>query len=75
MRGTDHAALSLWQDVGITPAHAGNSHRLGAGKRYHGDHPRTCGEQLFLFALVKTVKGSPPHMRGTDWLKGWSTNG
>ena len=52
--------------VGITPAHAGKS--PWPPGRFPGprDHPRTCGEKIWLpDCNLKTV-GSPPHMRGKE---------
>ena len=34
--------------VGITPAHAGKSEWNGWKMQRSGDHPRTCGEKLYL---------------------------
>ena len=44
MRGTQGYVVLLWCAVGIIPAHAGNTLRIGAGWDADGDHPRACGE-------------------------------
>ena len=31
------------------------------------DHPRSCGEQVYLFVAFTAIIGSPPLMRGTVW--------
>ena len=49
---------------GITPAHAGKTHKgLPAGARA-GDHPRACGENLPESHHPSSQPGSPPRMRG-----------
>ena len=50
--------------LGITPAHAGKSHRLHLSIHRPWDHPRTCGEKTFLEQTGPAGLGSPPHMRG-----------
>ena len=66
MRGTG-ALMSIGSFMlGITPAHAGNSGIDSRRAEAPKDHPRTCGEQLILVQVLLFLKGSPPHMRGTD---------
>ena len=50
--------------VGITPAHAGNTslcifHCVG-----FWDHPRACGEYPLRLVILPHFRGSPPRMRG-----------
>ena len=52
--------------IGITPAYAGKSNRVGLAFNYDRDHPRTCGEKGFKEAGWQFIGGSPPHMRGKD---------
>ena len=53
---------------GITPAHAGKSILLYTIRRKAQDHPRTCGEKVEPLNLNFNNTGSPPHMRGKEWL-------
>ena len=64
MRGKAFSRSWVEKEDGITPAHAGKSWCAPAPGCCHGDHPRTCGEKLFLDVLCKAQPGSPPHMRG-----------
>ena len=50
----------------ITPACAGKRRH---GRRYKSkrrDHPRVCGEKLFVFLFENVSQGSPPRVRGKD---------
>ena len=49
---------------GITPAYAGKSAGMHAGMAAVGDHPRVCGEKLFIGFLPTFHPGSPPRVRG-----------
>ena len=53
-------------EPGITPACAGKSHwrlwRTGSD----WDHPRMCGEKCPMCQWRRSLKGSPPHVRGKD---------
>ena len=64
MRGK-HTARTLERVLHrITPAYAGKTRlhlQLIAPCR---DHPRVCGENLFVFKAFKIRMGSPPRMRG-----------
>ena len=54
--------------AGITPAYAGKSFtagRLGYGRVHH---PRVCGEKLQLVGARPLPTGSPPRMRGKEYL-------
>ena len=69
MRGKVYAAVSMPDTVGITPAYAGKSQH---GERDSGkseDHPRLCGEKHNKFVIVFHMKGSPPPMRGKEYLR------
>ena len=50
----------------ITPAHAGKSDRALTDYAMDRDHPRTCGEKVYIFLIYQRRKGSPPHMRGKE---------
>ena len=66
MRGTVEIKNDEVTRVGITPAHAGNSHRHIHSGRLSEDHPRSCGEQNPLAIALLKALGSPPLMRGTE---------
>ena len=48
----------------ITPAYAGKSDRRSTTNFRRRDHPRLCGEKLFVLWNVLRSLGSPPPMRG-----------
>ena len=48
----------------ITPAYAGKSAWYECAAFIFKDHPRICGEKLFLVWFAMLLEGSPPHMRG-----------
>ena len=66
MRGTACARLAVRIKNRITPAHAGNSCQRNRLRGESWDHPRTCGEQTKIDTAYHGIKGSPPHMRGTE---------
>ncbi len=49
---------------GITPACAGKSRSDPRCSLLPRDHPRVCGEKGFFPAVIKSLKGSPPRVRG-----------
>ncbi len=72
MRGTRRLYYGESSRYRITPAHAGNTTHLPQMIYTSKDHPRPCGEHLFLGRLWLPTKGSPPPMRGTRQT-GWNT--
>ena len=64
MRGKACGTNSSSTTPGITPAHAGKSHRESFSATPTGDHPRPCGEKLDMYRAVCGIAGSPPPMRG-----------
>ena len=48
----------------ITPAHAGKSQIPPEADECRQDHPRACGEKIFVDDWLRHILGSPPHMRG-----------
>ena len=52
----------------ITPAHAGKRYADKFKGAKYWDHPRTCGEKLLVVIVVFFLSGSPPHMRGKDFV-------
>ena len=65
MRGTPHGAHGERLQLGIIPAHAGNTCSRVADWRWKRDHPRACGEHLFESCWGIRFVGSSPRMRGT----------
>jgi len=68
VRGTARRYRGGVDGARITPACAGNS----AGRQRHAyrraDHPRVCGEQWASQWCPRWSDGSPPRVRGTDWM-------
>ena len=65
VRGTlAHYSASVPEN-GIIPACAGNTRRSMTSPLPWRDHPRMCGEHLFLLDLRVYGLGSSPHVRGT----------
>ena len=64
MRGIPQEDVLRLTDIGITPAHAGNTPALPLGTIARWDHPRACGE--YFGGTWQRLKdtGSPPRMRG-----------
>ena len=52
----------------ITPAYAGKRVALHLHIGFRRDHPRLCGEKPDWDGLDKTAQGSPPPMRGKEFL-------
>ena len=50
--------------VRITPAYAGKRGRTSICLCNIRDHPRVCGEKVFLIVGIPKARGSPPRMRG-----------
>ena len=48
----------------ITPADAGKTKLEKSDKKVYKDHPRGCGENLFMLVIFALPLGSPPRMRG-----------
>ena len=65
MRGTPFKLLHDLFQVGIIPAHAGNTLRIRLHSRRTRDHPRACGEHRGYLTAVSVCAGSSPRMRGT----------
>ena len=53
---------------GITPACAGKRGAPDVRVRSKWDHPRMCGEKIRVPREVLRMPGSPPHVRGKDWV-------
>ena len=66
VRGAAEAEVEYPDHGGIIPACAGSSSLRNRSRRHIRDHPRVCGEQLFLFACAFALWGSSPRVRGAD---------
>ena len=64
MRGKVCCLIHLFNNIRITPAHAGKRVQVKFSTTQGRDHPRTCGEKLVKLSLYIKLTGSPPHMRG-----------
>ena len=51
---------------GIIPAYAGSTSCSSVDCSVLLDHPRVCGEHIWLMALLALDAGSSPRMRGTQ---------
>ena len=64
MRGKQASPQSESKSTRITPAGAGKT-RLALSSSFRlWDHPRRCGENVFVYALRRVSAGSPPQVRG-----------
>ena len=77
MRGKLSLFSGIVRITGITPADAGKTQVAWARKIRAKDHPRGCGENVYVFPCVRNKPGSPPRMRGKHcqglldaWLTG-----
>ena len=66
MRGKVNGCIGYFFRIRITPAYAGKSVYRYFLPLLHKDHPRVCGEKVFVPAFVVFVSGSPPRMRGKE---------
>ena len=64
VRGKQLLILGIVAHAGITPARAGKTWTATWAKSMSGDHPRACGENLWVKADYFMWKGSPPRVRG-----------
>ena len=62
-----HFSLRPWFFF-VSPAYAGKSIPSDEFGNEDEDHPRVCGEKSALSALVVKLLGSPPRMRGKEYL-------
>ena len=66
MRGKGYVTSLTRCGVGITPAYAGKSGIFTCRSTRNKDHPRVCGEKLYMPCAIAPSVGSPPRMRGKD---------
>ena len=65
MRGTHQCGEHYESQLGIIPAHAGNTRKIFSSAGMRWDHPRACGEHLSVPIGAGGSWGSSPRMRGT----------
>ena len=68
MRGKVLNALIVRKRVRITPACAGKRRQWPFTSGKTGDHPRVCGEKADAVLAFQGDVGSPPRVRGKDFL-------
>ena len=68
VRGKDALRLGAPGPQGITPARAGKSYRLRSWPNTVQDHPRACGEKVINLIQHCQHLGSPPRVRGKDYV-------
>ena len=64
VRGARAKASERIAREGIIPACAGSTARSFLFQSRSRDHPRMCGEHLFIAAAICSALGSSPHVRG-----------
>ena len=64
MRGKQYIVVGWVGGRLITPADAGKTTTENVSFVYQPDHPRRCGENLFLQLKLGKKRGSPPQVRG-----------
>ena len=63
-RGKPDGNRNIFRHTGITPAHAGKTHRVSYKQSQEEDHPRSRGENDQHSLGCELLKGSPPLTRG-----------
>ena len=64
MRGKGRFCAVVCHTRGITPAYAGKRLNFITTECFNKDHPRVCGEKLWIITIRSSQTGSPPRMRG-----------
>ena len=70
MRGKREDVSNLRKETGITPAYAGKTCQILQRGGLRTDHPRVCGENLWIPRKAAGQAGSPPRMRGKPAMAG-----
>ena len=72
MRGAHQRLRFILGEIGIIPACAGSTFVIVYPPRFSRDHPRMCGEHLWMQASTGATSGSSPHVRGarSAWVIG-----
>ena len=68
VRGKDYNQSPGYAGSRITPACAGKSAWRHIGTPDRRDHPRVCGEKARAVRQAHPLPGSPPRVRGKDYL-------
>ncbi len=68
VRGKGHERSARAHTQRITPACAGKSVRTESVAEFVEDHPRVCGEKGCGLFPLPVIVGSPPRVRGKDFL-------
>ena len=74
MRGKLECGYYDTHTPGITPADAGKTMKYSCLARLSRDHPRGCGENLYMLGKLSPNGGSPPRMRGKPRSRGIQSN-
>ena len=69
VRGKQFLYPVILTKAGITPAGAGKTVPPVIKSRHNKDHPRRCGENVFIGQTLPLQLGSPPQVRGKQRLK------
>ena len=69
MRGKAKTKAKARAAMGIIPAGAGKSQPGTSSDSRNRDHPRGCGEKLFLMVTCERDIGSSPRVRGKETRK------
>ena len=64
MRGKEDYRTDDLEEPGITPARAGKRTSCLYRYRLRWDHPRACGEKVWIKTNIQNIQGSPPRVRG-----------
>jgi len=75
LRGTGTRNWTGGWTMGITPAPAGNSPGWCSMQVEQRDHPRPCGEQGNYAQTIAGQAGSPPPLRGTEYMVNYTLHG
>ena len=67
VRGAHQRLRFILGEIGIIPACAGSTFVIVYPPRFSRDHPRMCGEHLWMQASTGATSGSSPHVRGALW--------
>ena len=68
MRGKGGGYSTIEAKMRITPAYAGKRLCKHILDQSNGDHPRLCGEKASAASSMLSPKGSPPPMRGKEYM-------
>ena len=64
VRGKQQSPFKKVAGFRITPAGAGKTRLAEYAQQLAEDHPRRCGENLWAWFIVDSIRGSPPQVRG-----------